>query len=427
MIMLGVLSVTFLALALLAVPIAIALGVSALIIVAIWGMPGFILAQKMVNGIDSFPLLAVPFFILAASVMNSGGITTRVVDLFSSALGRIRGSSGVVNVGTNVFLAGISGSAVADASASGALIIPEMRKEGYSGGFAAALTAGAAVIGPIIPPSIPLVIYGVIAQVSITKLFVGAYIPGLMIASALIAYVIFYAKKHNLPARGRRPWGVIGKQFKGSAWALSMPLLLIVGAKGGLFTVTELGAVLVLYAIFVGWVIHREFKWRLFPGMLTEAGLQTANIMLVVAVSSFIAYLVVVHGIPRDIQALLHGADLSAWEFLLIVNVIFLVAGMFLDSTPATIILVPIFLPAATSFGIDPTHFGLVIVLNLMVGLIHPPLGLNLLITQSIAKVPMRDVVWASLPIVGIVLVVLLVITFVPQTVLWLPHVMGIK
>ncbi|MET4636337.1 MULTISPECIES: TRAP transporter large permease [Kaistia] len=427
MIMLGVLSVTFLALALLAVPIAIALGVSALIIVAIWGMPGFILAQKMVNGIDSFPLLAVPFFILAASVMNSGGITTRVVDLFSSALGRIRGSSGVVNVGTNVFLAGISGSAVADASASGALIIPEMRKEGYSGGFAAALTAGAAVIGPIIPPSIPLVIYGVIAQVSITKLFVGAYIPGLMIASALIAYVIFYAKRHNLPARGRRPWGVIGKQFKGSAWALSMPLLLIVGAKGGLFTVTELGAVLVLYAIFVGWVIHREFKWRLFPGMLTEAGLQTANIMLVVAVSSFIAYLVVVHGIPRDIQALLHGADLSAWEFLLIVNVIFLVAGMFLDSTPATIILVPIFLPAATSFGIDPTHFGLVIVLNLMVGLIHPPLGLNLLITQSIAKVPMRDVVWASLPIVGIVLVVLLVITFVPQTVLWLPHVMGMK
>jgi len=425
MIMLGVLSVTFLVLALLAVPIAIALGVSALIIIAIWGMPGFILAQKMVNGIDSFPLLAVPFFILAASVMNSGGITTRVVDLFSSALGRIRGSSGVVNVGTNVFLAGISGSSVADASASGALIIPEMRKEGYSGGFAAALTAGAAVIGPIIPPSIPLVIYGVIAQVSITKLFVGAYVPGLLIASALIAYVIFYAKKHDLPARGRKPWRVIGKQFKGSAWALSMPLLLIVGAKGGLFTVTELGAVLVLYAIFVGWVIHREFKWAQFPGMLTDAGLQTANIMLVVAVSSFIAYLVVVHGIPRDIQNLLHGADLSPWEFLLIVNVVFLVAGMFLDSTPATIILVPIFLPAATSFGIDPTHFGLVIVLNLMVGLIHPPLGLNLLITQSIAKVPMRDVLWASLPIVGIVLSVLLVITFVPQTVLWLPHAMG--
>ena len=425
MMMLGVLAAVFLGLTLLAVPIAIALGVAALVIVGIWGMPGFILAQKMVNGIDSFPLLAVPFFILAALVMNSGGITTRVVDLFSSALGRIRGSSGVVNVGTNVFLAGISGSSVADASASGALLIPEMRKEGYSGGFAAALTAGAAVVGPIIPPSIPLVIYGVIAQVSITKLFIGAYVPGVLIAVSLIAYVMLYARKHNLPARGKQPRGVIARQFRGSAWALSMPLLLIVGAKGGLFTVTELGAVLVLYAIFIGWIIHREFAWRRFPAMLSDAGLQTANIMLVVAVSSFIAYLVVVHGIPRDIQNLLQGAQLSPWEFLLIVNLVFLVAGMFLDSTPATIILVPIFLPAAISFGIDPTHFGLVIVLNLMVGLIHPPLGLNLLITQSIAKVPMREVIWASLPIVGIVLAVLLVITFVPQTVLWLPHVMG--
>ncbi|TPI18537.1 TRAP transporter large permease [Mesorhizobium sp. B4-1-1] len=426
MMMLLVLSAAFLVLALLAVPVAIALGLSALLVIAIWGMPGFILAQKMVNGIDSFPLLAVPFFILAASVMNSGGITTRVVDLFSSMLGRIRGSSGVVNVGTNVFLAGISGSSVADASASGALLIPEMRKDGYSGGFAAALTAGAAVIGPIIPPSIPLVIYGVIAQVSITKLFVGAYIPGILIALALIAYVTSYARRHQLPARGRPSWGVIGKQFKGSAWALSMPLLLVVGAKGGLFTVTELGAVLVLYAIFIGWVIHREFSWRQFPELLTDAGLQTANIMLVVAVSSFIAYLVVVHGIPADIQSLLHNADLSQWEFLLLVNVVFLVAGMFLDSTPATIILVPIFLSAAKSFGVDPTHFGLVIVLNLMVGLIHPPLGLNLLITQSIAKVPMREVIWASLPIVAIVLAVLLIITFVPQTVLWLPGVMGL-
>ncbi|MBN9549129.1 MAG: TRAP transporter large permease, partial [Alphaproteobacteria bacterium] len=243
---------------------------------------------------------------------------------------------------------------------------------------------------------------------------------------ALIAYVTSYARRHQLPARGRPSWGVIGRQFKGSAWALSMPLLLVVGAKGGLFTVTELGAVLVLYAIFIGWVIHREFSWRQFPELLTDAGLQTANIMLVVAVSSFIAYLVVVHGIPADIQSLLHNADLSPWEFLLLVNVVFLVAGMFLDSTPATIILVPIFLPAAKSFGVDPTHFGLVVVLNLMVGLIHPPLGLNLLITQSIAKVPMREVIWASLPIVAIVLAVLLIITFVPQTVLWLPGVMGL-
>jgi tripartite ATP-independent transporter DctM subunit len=427
MLMLLVLSVIFFTLTFLAVPIAISMGVAALAVTVLWGSPGFLFAQKAVNGMDSFPLLAIPFFILAASIMNSGGVTTRVIDLFANALGRVRGSSGVVNVGTNVFLSGISGSAVADAAASGALLIPEMKKDGYSGSFAAAFTAGAAVLGPIIPPSIPLVIYGVIAQVSILRLFVGAYVPGFIIAAALVIYVMMVAKKGHLAARGRTPWSVLGQKLRVSAWALSMPLLLMLGAKGGLFTVTELGAVLVFYALFVGWVIHREFKWQELPGMLTDAGLQTANIMLVVGISSFIAYLIVIHGVPREIQDALHASDLSKTEFLLIVNVIFLLAGVFLDSTPATIILVPIFLPTALSYGVDPTHFGLVVVLNLMIGLIHPPIGLNLLITQSIAQVPMKAVVRDSLPIIGIILVVLLVITYVPQTVLWLPDAMGVR
>lgn len=427
MVVLATLSIVFFALTMFAVPIAIAMALAALVVIQIWGMPGFLFAQKVVNGMDSFPLLAIPFFILAASVMNSGGVTTRVIDLFAGALGRVRGSSGIVNVGTNVFLAGISGSAVADAAASGALLIPEMKKEGYSGAFAAAFTAGAAIIGPIIPPSIPLVIYGVIAQVSITRLFVAAYIPGLIIAAVLAAYVLHVARRQNLSSRGRMAWSELGSKLRVSAWALSMPILLMVGAKGGLFTVTELGAVLVFYAIFVGWVIHREFKWRQLPGMLTDAALQTANIMLVVGVSSFVAYLIVIHGIPKDIQSALHNGNLGPIEFLLIVNVVFLIAGIFLDSTPATIILVPIFLPAALSFGVDPTHFGLIVVLNLMIGLIHPPIGLNLLITQAISRAPMKEVVWESLPIIGIMLVVLSVITYVPQTVLWLPELMGVN
>lgn len=425
MTMLAVLSAVFFVLTLLSVPIAVAMGVAALVIVALWGTPGVLLAQKLVNGIDSFPLLAIPFFILSAAIMNSGGVTTRVIDLFASALGRVRGSSGVVNVGTNVFLSGISGSSVADAAASGALLIPEMKKEGYSPAFAAAFTAGAAVLGPIIPPSIPLVIYGVIAQVSIMKLFVGAYIPGFIIAAALIAYVTYVARRKRLAARGSIAWTEIGRKFRVSLWALSMPLLLALGAKGGLFTVTELGAVLVFYALFAGWAIHREFQWRQFPGMLTDAALQTANIMLIVGISSFVAYLIVVNGIPRDIQAHLQSADLGPHGFLLLVNIIFLVAGIFLDSTPATIILVPIFLPAALAYGIDPVHFGLVVVLNLMIGLIHPPIGLNLLITQSISRAPMGQVVRESLPIIAIILAVLLLITYVPATVLWLPNALG--
>ncbi|MBS3652241.1 TRAP transporter large permease [Pseudaminobacter sp. 19-2017] len=426
MLMLAVLSAILFALMFLAVPIGVALGVASVAIVLIWDMPGFVLAQKMVNGIDSFPLLAVPFFILAASIMNSGGITTRIVDLLASLLGRQRGSSGVVNVGTNVFLAGISGSSVADASATGALLIPEMRKEGYSGGFAAALTAGAALIGPILPPSIPLVIYGVIAQVSITKLFIGGYIPALIIALALGLYVSSYARRHDLPRRGRQSWSVIGRQFRASVWALSMPLLIVIGARGGIFTVTEIGAVLVVYAVFVGWVIHREFRWRGVPTLLLDAGLQTSNIIIVVATSSFVAYLTVVHGVPKDLMAWLTAAELSPVAFLLIVNVVLLIAGMFLDSTPATIIIVPIFLPSAMALGIDPVHFGLVVVVNLMIGLIHPPMGLNILITQSIAKVPMAEVVKESLPILAIMISVLLLITFVPELVLWLPRLMGL-
>lgn len=426
MMMLLTLAIVLFTLMFLAVPIAVSLALASITIILFWGTPGFVLAQKMLNGIDSFPLLAVPFFILAAAIMNSGGITTRVVDLLGAMMGRLRGSSGQVNIGTNLFLAGISGSSVADASATGALLIPEMKKEGYSGSFAAALTATAALLGPILPPSIPLVIYGVIAEVSIVKLFIGGYIPALMIVVALVWFVNRHAKKHDLPRRGSQPAKVIWSKFRVSVWAMSMPLLLIIGARGGFFTITEIGAVLVVYAIFVGCVIHREFRWRSMPAILVDAGMQTANIMLVVATSSFVAYLMVVHGVPRDLTRMIQEAQLSPVVFLLMVNVILLIAGAFLDSTPATIIIVPIVLPAAMSLGIDPVHFGLVVVVNLMIGLIHPPMGLNLLITQSISKEPMGLILKESLPLLGIMLLILLVITFVPATVLWLPSVIGL-
>lgn len=425
MFVLLVLTLLLLALMFLAVPIAIALGLASLVIILIWGMPGFVLAQKMVNGIDSFPLLAVPFFILAAAIMNSGGITTRIVDLLGSVMGRLRGSSGQVNIGTNLFLAGISGSSVADASATGALLIPEMKKEGYSGAFAGALTATAALLGPILPPSIPLIIYGVIAEVSIMKLFVGGFFPAMMIVIALVIFVDWYARKHDLPRRGRQSGTEIWRKFRLSVWAMSMPLLLIIGARGGFFTVTEIGAVLVVYAIFVGWVIHREFRWSSFPAILKEAGMQTANIMLVVSASSFVAYLLVVHGVPKDLSRWIEAAQLSPVAFLLMINVVLLVAGAFLDSTPATIIIVPIVLPSAIALGIDPVHFGLVVVLNLMIGLIHPPMGLNLLIAQSIAKEPMEAILKESIPLLGIMLLILLLVTFIPATVLWLPNAVG--
>jgi tripartite ATP-independent transporter DctM subunit len=427
MIVLMVLALVFFGAAMLAMPIAIAMGLGSAVVAAGWDIPGFLIAQKTLNGDDSFTLLAIPFFMLAARIMNAGGITPRVVDVFANAAGRIRGSSALVNVGANIFLAGISGSSVADCAATGSLLIPEMKREGYSGGFAAAFTSGCALLGGICGPAIALIIYGIVAQVSITRLLLAGYLPGLLLAATLGSYVMSVAYKKKIPARGRaKSWGVIGQSFLKSGWAISTPLLLIVGIRTGVFTVTELGAVLVLYAIFVGWLIHRELKWKEIPNMLVEAGLQTANVMLVVGVSSFIAYLIVIFGVPDTLQAVLHGANMNRVEFLLLVNLVFLVAGMFLDSTPATLILVPIFLPAAVSFGVDPIHFGLVICLNLMIGLIHPPLGLNLLITRQIAQVPMKEVIWESLPIVGLLLLVLAIITFVPEVALWLPNKLGV-
>lgn len=251
----------------------------------------------------------------------------------------------------------------------------------------------------------------------------GAYIPGVIIAASLVAYVSFVARRRGLSARGSASWPVLAKKLRVSIWALSMPLLLIVGAKGGLFTVTELGAILVFYALFVGWIIHREFSWRQFPAMASGRGSTNSKYNANCGRELLLAYLIVIHGIPRDIQSFIHNSNIGRFEFLLMVNCIFLIAGIFLDSTPATIILVPIFLPAALALGIDPTHFGLVVVLNLMIGLIHPPIGLNLLITQSISKAKMRLVVWKSLPIMAIILVVLGIITYVPQTVLWVPEI----
>jgi tripartite ATP-independent transporter DctM subunit len=428
MIVLLVLGLVFVVAAILGTPIAIALGLGCIAVAGHWGIPGFLVAQKTLNGMDSFPLLAIPFFMLAAALMNAGGITPRVIDVLANAAGRVRGSSALVNVGANVFLSGLSGSSVADCAATGALMIPEMRRDGFSGGFAAAFTSGCALMGGIFPPAIALVIYGVVAQVSITRLFLGGYIPGLILAGTLAAYVTFVAHRRQIPARGRMmSWGALGQSLLRSGWALSTPILLIVGIEKGVFTVTELGAVLVAYATFIGVFIHRELRWSQFPPMLIEAGLQTANVMLVVGISSFVAYLIVVFGVPQTLSEVLHDVQLGRIGFLLLVNIVFLVAGMFLDSTPATLILVPIFLPAATSFGVDPVHFGLIVCTNLMIGLIHPPLGLNLLITRSIAKVPMRDVIWESLPIIGLLLADLAVITFVPPTVLWLPSALGFK
>jgi tripartite ATP-independent transporter DctM subunit len=413
---------------LLSVPISFALGLSSLLVMVLWpGQPFLLAVQQVVGGIDSFPLLAVPFFLLAAAIMNSGGITDRIISVFDAVLGRARGALAMVDVTVNIFMAGISGSGVADCTATGSVLIPAMKKNGYPAAFAAALTAAAAVCGPIIPPSIPMVIYGMVARVSILELFVGGYIPGLMLGGCLLVYVWYIARRRGFPSAPKVAFGETARRFQRGFWALMMPVILVAGIVLGVFTVTELGAVLCFYAILVSCVIYREFKVLSLTALLRQVGLDAANVIFIVGVSSLFSYLLTIHHIPELVESGILAITHSKFVLLLLINVVFLIAGMFIDSTPATLILVPIFLPVSQAFGIDPAHLGVVIVFNLCIGLVTPPVALNLYITSRIADASVGAIVAEGIPLFAILMGVLIFISYVPETVLWLPGLFGLR
>lgn len=413
------------ALLLLSVPVAFALGLSCLFVMALWpGTPFLLVAQKTLNGMDSLPLLAIPFFLLASGIMNAGGLTDRVVKVFNGIVGPLRGGLAMVNVAVNIFFAGISGSAVADATATGSILIPAMKRSGYPGPFAAALTAAAAACGPVIPPSIVLIVYAVVAHVSIFRLFLAGYLPGLLLATLLIAYAWYAATNRGYPKQPRIGLHEIASRIRLGFWALTMPIGLVLGILLGVFTVVELGAVLVLYAILVC-LIYRQLPVREVPKILLQVGLDAANIMFIVGVSSLLAYLIAINRIPDLILTGVLSFTHNKWSFLITANVITLIVGTLLDSTPATIILVPIFLPIAKELGIDPIHFGIVFVFNLSIGTVHPPVGLNLYVTSNIAKETIGKVMIELIPIYVLMFMVLIFVTFFPEPLLWLPNLLS--
>ena len=407
---------------LLSVPVAFALGLSCLVVMVLWpGTPFILVAQKTLNGMDSFPLLAIPFFLLASGVMNAGGLTNWVVNAFNSIVGPLRGGLAMVNVAVNIFFAGISGSAVADATATGSVLIPAMKQSGYPGPFAAALTAAAAACGPVIPPSIVLIVYAIVAHVSIFRLFLAGYLPALSLATLLLGYVWHAAASRGFPKQPRVGLHEITSRLRHGFWALTMPVGLVLGILLGVFTVVELGAVLVLYAILVS-LMYRQLPVREVPKIVLQAGLDAANIMFIVGVSSLLAYLIAINRIPDLVLTEVLSFTQNKWSFLIAVNAILLIAGTLLDSTPATIILVPIFLPIAKELGIDPVHFGIVFVFNLSIGTVHPPVGLNLYVTSKIAKATIGQVMIELIPMYALMLIVLIFVTFFPEPLLWLPN-----
>lgn len=413
-------------LTILSVPISISLLSACMVGISISdGVPFFLAPQKMVEGMNSFPLLAIPFFLLAGDLMTGGGITTRGVNLFNSMFGHRRGSLAYSVVATNLFMSGISGSAVADAAATSNVLIPAMSRTGYRPEFSAALAAASSVAGPLIPPSIALVIYGIVAKVSIIELFIAGYIPGLLVGVALLIYVRTRTRAESFPSLPRSSGRERLIAVRAGFWTLLTPVLIVLGTVGGVFTVTELGAILVVFAFLVGIFCHRELRLATVPGKLVESSILSANIMVVVGASALLAYLYVINDVPAEVPRVLLGLTENKVLLLLLVNVIFIVAGAFLDSTPATIILVPILLPLMDQIGVDPVQFGLIVVFNLMLGLLHPPLCLSLFITSAVAGVSLSSAFRAVLPMLGLLIGVLLLVTYIPALTLWLPSVLN--
>ena len=385
------------------------------------------LLARFYNGIDSFPLLAVPFFILAGELMNAGGITAAIVRFAQSLVGHMRGGLAQVNVLSSMMFAGISGSAVADASAIGKMLVPEMEKQGYSRPFAAAVTAAAAVIGPVIPPSGIMVLYGFVMNVSIGALFAGGVVPGILIGLALMGLIRLLAGRYQLPpASPRASWAERGQAFKGAWLALLLPVILLGGMLSGVFTATEAAAVAVAYALVVTVLILRNTGWRELKGIFRATALQSGVILLLVGAAVTLGWLVTVSGLATSIAGSILAVTDNPLLLLFLVNLLLLVVGMFLDAGPAILILGPVLSPVFTSLGVDPVHFAIIMCVNLTIGLATPPMGLVLFVTASVARVRLEDIVRAILPFLAVEILVLFLITFFPSLVLTLPRWLGL-
>jgi C4-dicarboxylate transporter, DctM subunit len=413
---LGYMFLGLFALVLLNVPIAIALAVVATI--AIWLSQGAHMlpnaALVMYEGSTSFPLLAIPLFILAGGIMNSSSISRRLVALASAMLGFIRGGLAMVTVGASMFFAEISGSAVAGVAALGTLLIPAMKAKGYSKEFAAAVSSSSASLAIILPPSIPMILYAVMAQVSVVKMFISGLLPGLLGGFGLALASYFYARKYNFPVEQRFSLSVLGTAFREALWALMLPVIILGGIFGGFVTATEGAALAVCAALFISMVIYRELSLAELYKNLVDAAVQTAVVMLLVAASALIGVFLTEAQVPQALAGSILEYTTNPYMVLLLLNVFFLMLGMFLHSAAAIILTVPIVLPLIQQVGIDPVHFGLVLTLNLAIGQQTPPVASVLIAACAIAKSDIWETTKANIGYIVVLLLVLMICTYVP-------------
>jgi tripartite ATP-independent transporter DctM subunit len=406
----------------LGVPIAVALGLSSLVFILLSGqVPDLVVIHRMVNGVDSFPLLAVPFFILAGNLMNTAGITNRIFDFAKACVGWMRGGLGHVNVGASVVFAGMSGAAVADAGGLGTIEIKAMRDAGYDADFSVGVTAASSTIGPIIPPSLPMVIYGVVASSSIGQLFAAGFIPGLMMAAALMIMVTWYARTRGYPRDARFSLLVLWISFQRAFLSLLTPVIIVGGILGGLFTPTEAAIAASAYALLLGVVIYRTLTPRRLLRVSFDTIETTAVVMFIVAAASIFAWILTSNRVTEHFASLILAITENPILILLMINVILLIVGCFMETIAAITILVPVLLPIVVKLGIDPVHFGVIMVLNLMIGLLTPPVGMVIYVLSRVSGVPFERCVTATAPFLIPLVIVLLLVTFIPQLSMFLP------
>jgi C4-dicarboxylate transporter, DctM subunit len=402
----------------LGVPIAVALGVAPLAAIAERGISLVIVPQIVFESLDSFTLLAIPFFVLAGRLMQSGGIASRLVGLAVALTGWMRGGLANASIVTSMLFATMSGSSSATAAAVGTTLIPAMANSRYPRSFGAATIAASAELGAIIPPSVPMIVFAVIANVSIADLFLAGVFPGLLIGCSLMMFVtaVSAAYGYGIVERpGLRVWarGVL-EALKRAALSLLMPLIVLGGIYGGVFTPTEAAVVAVAYALILGMFVYREVKFRDLPQIFFESGLTSGVVLLIVAFAAVFAYALSIHRVPQTLASSIRALSDSPVVFLLMVNLLLLVVGMFIETLAAIVIVTPILVPIAAGLGIDPIHFGAIIIVNLAIGMVTPPVGVNLFVVSAIAGLKVEAMIWPLLGFLSVLVVDLMIVSYVP-------------
>ncbi|UUP19199.1 MULTISPECIES: TRAP transporter large permease [Nitratireductor] len=403
------------------IPVAVTLGLASMCYLLAAGIPLVVMPQKMYAGIDVFVLLSIPGFILAGNLMNHGGITERIIRFANALVGWMRGGLGLSNVAGSMLFGGISGTAVADAASIGGVMIPGMKKAGYPADFSAAVTAASSTVGPMIPPSVPMIIVGSLSGISVGRMFIAGAVPGILLGLAMMVTTYIIATRRNFP---RQPWqgvGELGRSFMGAFWALAMTALIVGGLLSGMMTPTETAVVASVYAFIVGAFIYRELSLKAVPKVLVDSAVSSAAILALVGFANVFGWILVSERIPQTVAAAVLSVTDNKFLVILLINLFLLFIGMFMETIAALIVLFVPLLALAQSVGIDPLHFATFAVLNLMIGLTTPPVGVCLFVCAGIARLPLAPVVRAITPFLLTNVLVLLLVSYYPPLATWLP------